>query len=372
MTFVSEIVNHFRLTWRLFWDQEAGGGRRLVFLVPLIYLLLPFRYDLLADLIPLIGLLDDWLLFVVCTYAFVALCPRRVVRRLRATILLSDIDPDVRERALADRTVFGGLSAIEQFEMYRHPREPMALALVLAIVFGASALGGLLGTALLLVFVVVSYGAGRLQWARLVRDAVEVTSEHCPRVHACVERCLSQLPALPVKVVLVRGGSGIYTYGLEPPYTLALGSDLAEVLDDEELVVVVGRELGHILFEHAFLSSLMGGMLYGIGVSGYLWGAVLGYWRRFAEWTADRVALLVCGELEPVVCTVVKLSSGDLAREVNCQAVLRSVYARTEARSPESNWLGLFRRSPMARLEALVDFDAELFALKVEKWLTTE
>jgi Zn-dependent protease with chaperone function len=372
MAFVSEIVTHFCLTWRLFWDQEAGGGRRLVFLVPLIYLLLPFRYDLLADLLPVIGLLDDGLLFVVCTYAFVALCPRRVVRRLRTSILLSDPDPDVRERALADRTAFEGLSAIEQFEMYRHPREHLALVLVLTIVLGVSVLGGLLGMALLLLVVAVSYGAGRLQWARLVRNAVEVTSEHFPRTHVCVERCLSQLPDVPVRVVLVRGDSGAHTYGLEPPYTLALGSDLVEALDEEELVVVVGRELGHILFEHAFLSSLMGGMLYGSGVLGYLWGTVLGYWRRFAELSADRVALLVCGDLEPVVRMVIKLSSGDLGREADPQAVLRSVYARTKARSAEGNWLGLFRRSPMARLEALVDFDAELFALKVEKWLTIE
>jgi Zn-dependent protease with chaperone function len=373
MTVVSGLVNHFRLTWRLFWDQDCRGGRRLIFLVPLLYLLMPFRYDVLADLLPLIGLLDDWLLFVACTYAFVAICPRSTVHRLRTAMLLCSPDSDVRDHTLADKELMESLTDIEQLEMYRHPREPLALAMVLILMIGLSALGGILGTASLLLLVALSWASARLQWARLVQSAVEVTAERFPQVYVCVERCFARLPRVPVTVaVLPAGGSGIYTDGLEPPYRLALGSDLVESLDPEELVAVVARELGHVVLEHTFLSSLMGGMLHGLGILGHLWWAVFSPWRRFAEQTADRVALLVCDELEPVVRAVVKLSSGDLDRDVDVQAVLRDVYAHAEDRSPRKPGLGATRQSFLARLEALVSFDAELLAHKVEEWLAVE
>jgi uncharacterized membrane protein YkvA (DUF1232 family) len=373
MALVSEIVNHFRLTWRLFWDAGVRSGRRLIFFVPLLYLLLPFRYDLLADLLPLIGLLDDWLLFVVCTYAFAVLCPRDTVRRLRTVISLSDPDPDVREQALANRAAIKDLSAVEQFEMYRHPRECVALTLMLAIAVGVSALGGLLGTALLLLFVAASFLSARVFWAWRVRDAVEATPENYSQVQACVDRCLSRLPDIPVRVVvLTTGGSAVYSFGLEPPYTLALGAHIVEALDADELAAVVGRELGHILFEHTFLSSLLGGMLYRMSVLGHVWRTFLGPWRNLAEQTADRVGLLACGELEPVVRVAVKLMSGDMDREVDAQAVLHSVYARTQERSREDGIPKWLRWSPKDRLQALVDFDAELFALRVEEWLSVE
>ena len=281
MSVVAETIGHFRMTWRLFWDQRVRGGRRLIFVVPGLYLLLPFRYDLLADLLPLIGLLDDWVLFVAFTYVFVAICPRKVVSTQRAAISLSHPDRGTRERALDDRAMLEALSDVEQYEMYRHPGESMALGIVLAIVFGLSALGGLWSSGLLFLLVALSY-AGFALWARRVSKGVPVGPASYPRVQACLDRCLARLPKMSVRVVVSEtNGLAAGTLGLEPPYMLSIGADLANRLDDEELTAMLGHQLGHILFEHTFLSSVLGGMLYDAGVFAYLWGVVFHRWRYF-------------------------------------------------------------------------------------------
>jgi Zn-dependent protease with chaperone function len=378
MGFIYEVVSHLRLTWRLFWDDGVRVWHRSVFLVPLVYLVIPLRYDLFFDLAPLIGLLDDWLLALLCTYLFVFVCPRRVVRRNRLAIALSDPDPGVRERARSDAGTLDMLSAVERLETYRHPQESLALAWSVVLLIGLSALGGLLVAVLLVLYLGFAYAVVRSMHARLLRRALCVDQGAYPQVQASLEQCYAHLCYVPVEVLVVESsGWSAYTFGLERPYTMVLSSQLVEELDADELTVVIGHELGHILYEHTFLSSLLGGLLYQSGLAGLLWSLVFYRWRRLAESTADRIALLACGQLDTAMNALIVLASGGDER-VDRRALLDRVYA--EERSTLSGHLGgaLHARPVHAypalvtRLRALVDFDAELFALDVEKWLAAE
>jgi Zn-dependent protease with chaperone function len=378
MGFVYEVVSHFRLTWRLFWDDDVRVWHRSVFIIPLVYLVIPTRYDLFFDLAPLIGLLDDWLLALLCTYLFVFVCPRRVVRRHRLAISLSDPDPVMRERARSDERTIETLSAIERLETYRHPRESLALALSVVLLIGLSALGGLLVAVLLLLYLGFAYAVVRSMHAQLLRRALRVDQETYPQVQASLERCYAHLCYVPVEVLVIESPElSAYTFGLERPYTLVLCSQLIEVLDDDELTAVIGHELGHILYEHTFLSSLLGGLLYQSGLAGLLWSLVFTRWRRLVELTADRIALLACGQLDITMSALIKLASGGDER-VDRRAILDRVYA--EERSPASGRPGgsmharpgHARPYLVTRLRALVDFDAELFAMDVEKWLAAD
>jgi Zn-dependent protease with chaperone function len=151
-----------------------------------------------------------------------------------------------------------------------------------------------------------------------------------------------------------------------------LSERAAEELGADELDVVLAHELGHVLFDHVFLSSLMGGVLHPAGV-GVLWGLVFARWRRFAEQTADRISLLVCGEVEVVVRTLIKVVYGVTDRVVDVRTVLRRLY---DGEHPEDGrrigGLAPARSLLMARIRAVVDFDAELVALDVERWLTVD
>lgn len=374
MRLLAEVVNHFRLTWRLFWDKRVRWWRRVVFVLPLVYFLVPFRYDAFVDLMPLIGLLDDWLFAILCTYVFVAICPRPVVNEHKTSILLCDPDPEVRERVMGDKAALEVLSAVERLEMYRKPQEPPALMLGLAILVGMSALGGVLVGVLLTLLVGVSLVITRVTQAQTLSRAFRVSPDSFPQVQACLDRCFTRLPHVPVRVfVLPSPYLTAFSVGLDLPYALVLTSRLVDELDADELTAVVGHELGHILFEHTFFSSFLGGMLYNRGVAGLVWRVVFARWQRFAELTADRVALLACGEMNVVVRMLVRLAWGLTREPIDVPAILRYAYSHSSPQAGADSAEFMQTHPSLARrILALVDFDSELLASDVEKWLTAE
>ena len=374
MRFWSELVGHFRLTWRLFWDTRVRWWRRIIFVVPLLYFFIPFRYDVLVDLAPLIGLLDDWLLLLLWTYIFVTICPRSAVSAHRVAILLSNPDPERRAQARANLAVLERLSSIERLEMYRHPREPLSLMVSFVILVAVSVLGGVFATVVLGLCVGLSYILVRLWQARIARAATAAGTGSNTRVQSAVARCFSRVPRVSVRVLVVESRSlNAYTFGLDQPYTIVIASRAVDELDPEELTTLIGHELGHILFEHTFVSSLFGGMLYRIGIAGFLWAVVFARWRRFAELTADRTALLACGDVNTVARTLVKLSWGVTDQEIDVRAVFRYACAK-EPHALVPRWEELLRTHPslLARIRALAGFDAELFTSDVEEWLATD
>ena len=70
---LSGLGNHFRLTWRLMVDKRVQIlSKAIVVLLPLLYVLYP--KDAFDDFYPLIGLLDDMIIFgfSLCTIFFKA------------------------------------------------------------------------------------------------------------------------------------------------------------------------------------------------------------------------------------------------------------------------------------------------------------
>jgi Zn-dependent protease with chaperone function/uncharacterized membrane protein YkvA (DUF1232 family) len=373
MGFLYELVNHLRLVWRLFWDDQIRWWHRAVFFVPAVYLAIPFRYDLFVDLAPVVGLLDDWLLALLCSYLFTFLCPRRIVRRHRGAIALSDPDPGVRERARSDRVLLEKLSMADRLEMYRHPGESLALALSVAVLVGISALGGVLLGVLLIVLLGVSYAVAHRGHRQTVRRAVRVDRKSYPRVQACLDRCYRHLPSVEMNILVVESlDLRTYTFGIDRPYTIVLNAGLIQALSEDELTVVLGHEMGHVLFEHTFFSSLMGSVLHRSSLVNLGWALVFMRWRRLAERTADRISLLAGGQLDVALRTLIKLAAGPNVTAVDVDAILDRVYAQER-----TDWLerlgepGAYPQL-VERLRALVDFDAELFALDVEEWLAAD
>lgn len=76
---IPEIVRHVRLGWRLLRDPRISPWLKLI--VPgllLAYVIVPV--DLLPDVFPLVGQLDDLAAILLAGKLFVELCPRRIVR----------------------------------------------------------------------------------------------------------------------------------------------------------------------------------------------------------------------------------------------------------------------------------------------------
>jgi len=82
---LAEFVRNTRLVWRLIKDPRVATVTKLI--VPGLvgaYLLWPI--DLLPDVIPLVGQIDDLVLLMLGTRLFIALCPPDIVRQHLADI----------------------------------------------------------------------------------------------------------------------------------------------------------------------------------------------------------------------------------------------------------------------------------------------
>jgi uncharacterized membrane protein YkvA (DUF1232 family) len=71
------VINRARLVWRLMRDPRVPGYLKALPVAILIYLALPV--DLLPDIAPLLGQVDDLGVLIVGIESFIALCPSEVV-----------------------------------------------------------------------------------------------------------------------------------------------------------------------------------------------------------------------------------------------------------------------------------------------------
>ena len=78
------LLNSFRIAWKLLWDRRVPMSTKLIPFLMLLYILSPI--DFLPDVIPGLGQLDDLALFLVGVQVFIALSPRDIVERIRAEI----------------------------------------------------------------------------------------------------------------------------------------------------------------------------------------------------------------------------------------------------------------------------------------------
>lgn len=154
----------------------------------------------------------------------------------------------------------------------------------------------------------------------LLGGAFLVTEDSLPQVHeTLVEACRAlAVPRLPA-LYLRDGPIGALTYGVDAPY-IVLNSASVALLSREELLFVLGHELGHIQADHVKYHTLAGAMaastqvgalmvsLAAVVVSAGTLLPLLAAWARSSELTADRAGLLACQNRDAALRALTKLS----------------------------------------------------------------
>jgi len=161
-----------------------------------------------------------------------------------------------------------------------------------------------------------------------------------------------------------------FAFGMDR-FTITLTSELVDVLSDREIEAIVAHELGHVVCEH-MLHRSVGAMLASplcvlprsvLGpVNAVLHGALM-RWSRAAEYSADRVALLVTGDPEQVASALGRLAAPTrrFAHEYNAQEMLAQ-----DVETPDASFFTkltlfgeeLFRThpEPVQRVRAIMDW----------------
>jgi Zn-dependent protease with chaperone function len=136
----------------------------------------------------------------------------------------------------------------------------------------------------------------KLAWAFIEGHGVRVGPNQYPQIYEVVRDAAAQLK-VPMPTVIVFAGSGLIELLVAKRFSrrgyIIVTSNLMEALIEggtsRELMMLVGRQLGHIKaghFKHWFLKDVIGL---------FTWLIHRAYWRR-CHLTADRVGLMVAGD----------------------------------------------------------------------------
>ncbi|WP_414619152.1 M48 family metallopeptidase [Calothrix sp. CCY 0018] len=177
----------------------------------------------------------------------------------------------------------------------------------------------------------------RPQLVYLMGNTIEVGPRQYSTIYQIFRECVRDLDIYPEPKLFVEQNpvANSYALGQEHPY-IVINTGILDLLNEAEIRSVLAHELGHIKCGHTILiqmamwamnaASIVGELTFGIGniVSS---GLIFAFfeWRRKAELTADRAALLVTDDLTTVMSSMMKISGGSnkYANECSLQEFIR-------------------------------------------------
>ncbi len=155
----------------------------------------------------------------------------------------------------------------------------------------------------------------RLLRVQLTGSYLQATSESFPQLHAALRECCQILavPSMP-SLYLAPGTLNAFTAGVTDPIIL-LNTATVELLDPDELLFVIGHEVGHIKSGHVLYYQMAEVVPTLLEMLGTIAGALgtglevaLLHWKRMSEFTADRAGLLTCQDAGVALRTMTKLA----------------------------------------------------------------
>ena len=223
---------------------------------------------------------------------------------------------------------------------YRYPNEQLILSITILLVLVVVAITATATVCLSVVFIAFfvgyAYYASRANHQELIRRAEPVSSENSQHsalmrdLMVLVRQGVARLRPGPIEVFIAPSRQlNAYTFGLSSPKVVVLFSPLLQVMDRDELMFILGHELGHVSLGHTWLNTLIGGMS-GIpspGAASAILVLAFLSWTRACEYSADRAGLLACGRLEKAITALIKLE----APSADTRAELEEAYRQIDA-----------------------------------------
>ncbi|MBD6617586.1 M48 family metallopeptidase [Komarekiella sp. 'clone 1'] len=170
----------------------------------------------------------------------------------------------------------------------------------------------------------------RPQLVYLMGNTIQVGPRQYSTIYQMFRECVRDLDIYPEPTLFVSQDpqANSYALGQENPY-IVINTGILDLLDEAEIRVVLAHELGHIKCGHTILiqmamwamsaASALGELTFGIG-NFLSQGLIYAFfeWRRKAELSSDRAALLVMDDLNPVMSSMMKISGGSIKYSHEC------------------------------------------------------
>lgn len=163
------------------------------------------------------------------------------------------------------------------------------------------------------------YNFERILTVQYTGSNIRVTEKNIPYLYNALRTVCEILDVKDVPPLYVTQGSlNAMTIGSSKPVIIISGLCLS-LLTYDELLFILGHEVGHIKSQHVlyhsignflpYLANIIGNITLGIGeiaVRGVM--LLLYQWYRMSEMTADRAGLLACQNIDAAVTVMAKLS----------------------------------------------------------------
>jgi Zn-dependent protease with chaperone function len=163
----------------------------------------------------------------------------------------------------------------------------------------------------------------RVAYIQNVAQTVRVTKTQCPELYAQLREACAILDMNEPELYVAHNPlPNAYTSGHTHPY-IVVTSGLLDLMSENEILAVIGHELGHIKSGHVLyrtmalcitlLLTIIGDMTLGIGrLVGRSLEAALLEWYRMSEFTGDRSGLLVVQDPQVMLSLMMKFAGGTL------------------------------------------------------------
>ena len=163
----------------------------------------------------------------------------------------------------------------------------------------------------------------RVAYIQNVAQTVRVTKTQCPQLYAQLREACAILDMREPELYVAHNPlPNAWTSGHDHPYIIVT-SGLLDLMSEDEVMAVIGHELGHIKSGHVLyrtmalgitlLLTIVGDMTLGIGrLIGRSLEATLLEWYRKSEFTADRSSLLVVQDPQVLLSLMMKFAGGTL------------------------------------------------------------
>jgi Zn-dependent protease with chaperone function len=162
-------------------------------------------------------------------------------------------------------------------------------------------------------------------------DAVRVGPTQFPRLNALYADVLASMdwPARPELFVSQTPFANAGAFGMERPF-IVLNSGALRLLDDDELRVLLGHELGHVISGHALYRTILililnvsfASLPFLAGIALLPVRLALLEWYRKSELSADRAGLLAAQDPRAALRMFLKMAGGGDMAEMDLDAFL--------------------------------------------------
>lgn len=163
------------------------------------------------------------------------------------------------------------------------------------------------------------YGIERINTICYTGSNIRVTEENMPYLYHCLELVCQTLSVEKIPPLYVmQGDINAFTIGASDPI-IVINDACIRRLNHEELLFILGHEVGHIKSEHCLYHSIgssipiiggvVGALTLGLGEI-VMQGLMIAYydWVRKSEYTADRAGLLACQDLDAAISAMAKIA----------------------------------------------------------------